>query len=71
MMAAIAPTQVVYQRPESLADVPSHYCPGCTHGVAHRLLLGAPRGHDETQRNAEPDETRSESHGKTLCEMES
>ncbi len=29
---------VVYQRPESLADVPTHYCPGCTHGVAHRLI---------------------------------
>jgi len=31
-------TQLVYQRPESLADVPTHYCPGCTHGVAHRLV---------------------------------
>ena len=30
--------QVVYQRPASLADVPSHYCPGCTHGIAHRLI---------------------------------
>ena len=31
-------TQLVYQRPESLAGVPTHYCPGCTHGVAHRLI---------------------------------
>lgn len=38
MMVATAPTQVVYQRPESLADIPTHYCPGCTHGVAHRLI---------------------------------
>jgi 2-oxoglutarate ferredoxin oxidoreductase subunit beta len=38
MMVATVPTQVVYQRPESLADIPSHYCPGCTHGVAHRLV---------------------------------
>jgi len=30
--------QVVYSRPESLVDVPTHYCPGCTHGVAHRLI---------------------------------
>ncbi len=30
--------QVVYQRPESLLDVSTHYCPGCTHGVAHRLV---------------------------------
>lgn len=30
--------QVVYKRPESLLDVATHYCPGCTHGVAHRLV---------------------------------
>ncbi len=30
--------KVVYQRPESLADGATHYCPGCTHGVAHRLI---------------------------------
>lgn len=30
--------QVVYQRPEALSDVNTHYCPGCTHGVAHRLV---------------------------------
>jgi 2-oxoglutarate ferredoxin oxidoreductase subunit beta len=29
---------LVYDRPESLADVNTHYCPGCTHGVAHRLI---------------------------------
>ncbi|MEN6409737.1 MAG: thiamine pyrophosphate-dependent enzyme [Anaerolineaceae bacterium] len=29
---------VVYKRPESLTDTPTHYCPGCTHGVAHRLV---------------------------------
>jgi len=28
----------VYQYPESLTHVPTHYCPGCTHGVAHRLI---------------------------------
>jgi 2-oxoglutarate ferredoxin oxidoreductase subunit beta len=33
-----APAQIVYQRPESLRDTPTHYCPGCTHGVAHRLI---------------------------------
>jgi 2-oxoglutarate ferredoxin oxidoreductase subunit beta len=31
-------TTIVYTRPASLADVPTHYCPGCTHGVAHRLI---------------------------------
>jgi 2-oxoglutarate ferredoxin oxidoreductase subunit beta len=30
--------QTVYQRPESFKDVSTHYCPGCTHGVAHRLV---------------------------------
>ena len=30
--------QKVYQRPESFTDVSTHYCPGCTHGVAHRLV---------------------------------
>ena len=30
--------KVVYERPETLAEVHTHYCPGCTHGVAHRLV---------------------------------
>ena len=30
--------EVVYQRPEMLVDIHTHYCPGCTHGVAHRLI---------------------------------
>ena len=30
--------KVVYDRPESLTSTPTHYCPGCTHGVAHRLV---------------------------------
>jgi 2-oxoglutarate/2-oxoacid ferredoxin oxidoreductase subunit beta len=30
--------QMVYTRSTSLTDIPSHYCPGCTHGVAHRLI---------------------------------
>jgi 2-oxoglutarate ferredoxin oxidoreductase subunit beta len=29
---------VTYQRPEALLETPTHYCPGCTHGVAHRLV---------------------------------
>lgn len=27
-----------FARPASLKDVPFHYCPGCTHGIAHRLI---------------------------------
>jgi 2-oxoglutarate ferredoxin oxidoreductase subunit beta len=30
--------QLVYQRPEALSEVHTHYCPGCLHGVAHRLI---------------------------------
>jgi 2-oxoglutarate/2-oxoacid ferredoxin oxidoreductase subunit beta len=37
-MDSIATAKVVYQRPQSLADFPTHYCPGCTHGIAHRLV---------------------------------
>ena len=27
-----------FKRPEALSEMDSHYCPGCTHGVAHRLV---------------------------------
>jgi 2-oxoglutarate ferredoxin oxidoreductase subunit beta len=37
-MVTTSPAKVVYTRPEALTDTPSHYCPGCTHGVAHRLI---------------------------------
>lgn len=29
---------VVFERPKALLDVPTHYCPGCTHGIIHRLI---------------------------------
>ena len=29
---------VVFEKPKSLADRPFHYCPGCTHGIVHRLV---------------------------------
>ncbi len=28
----------VFKRPESLVDVPFHFCPGCHHGIVHRLV---------------------------------
>jgi len=28
----------VFSRPESLKDCPTHYCPGCGHGIAHRMI---------------------------------
>ncbi len=30
--------EVVYSRPESFTPTTTHYCPGCTHGTAHRLV---------------------------------
>jgi 2-oxoglutarate ferredoxin oxidoreductase subunit beta len=27
-----------FAKPEALSDQPTHYCPGCTHGVIHRLV---------------------------------
>lgn len=29
---------IVFDRPHALADLPMHYCPGCTHGIIHRLV---------------------------------
>lgn len=29
---------VVFDRPHALVDVSMHYCPGCTHGIIHRLV---------------------------------
>src|SRR5512136_257982 len=38
-MATIAnPENLVYARPASFTEAPTHYCPGCTHGVAQRLV---------------------------------
>ena len=30
---------MVYQKPAALTDTPMHYCPGCGHGVVHRVLM--------------------------------
>ena len=29
---------VVFEKPKSLTDAPFHYCPGCPHGIIHRLV---------------------------------
>jgi 2-oxoglutarate ferredoxin oxidoreductase subunit beta len=31
--------ECVYDKPETVTDVRLHYCPGCGHGVAHRVLM--------------------------------
>lgn len=30
--------EMIFERPESLNASYTHYCPGCTHGIAHRLV---------------------------------
>ena len=37
-MAVMTPENLVYARPRSFTDTPTHYCPGCTHGTAQRLI---------------------------------
>ena len=32
---------VVFKKPEALTDAVLHYCPGCTHGIIHRLVAEA------------------------------
>ena len=27
-----------FKRPQALTDATFHYCPGCTHGIVHRLV---------------------------------
>ncbi len=29
---------IVFEKPKALADISMHYCPGCTHGIIHRLV---------------------------------
>ncbi len=30
--------EATYKAPETLIDIPTHYCPGCGHGIVHRLI---------------------------------
>lgn len=30
--------KIIYKRPETLTDTHTHYCPGCGHGLANKLL---------------------------------
>ena len=32
---------VVFEKPKALADINTHYYPGCTHGIIHRLVANA------------------------------
>lgn len=34
----ISPENLVYKKPELMNDTDMHYCPGCSHGVVHKLI---------------------------------
>jgi 2-oxoglutarate ferredoxin oxidoreductase subunit beta len=34
----MAEEEIVFQQPESLCDEITHYCPGCIHGIVHRVI---------------------------------
>ncbi|KGF33511.1 thiamine pyrophosphate-dependent enzyme [Hoylesella buccalis] len=34
----ISPENLVYSKPELMNDATMHYCPGCSHGVVHKLV---------------------------------
>lgn len=36
---ALDQMDIVYQKPGTLTDTKFHYCPGCGHGVVHRVLM--------------------------------
>ncbi|MFZ1979108.1 MAG: thiamine pyrophosphate-dependent enzyme [Bacteroidota bacterium] len=31
--------EIVYKKPLTITDTPMHYCPGCGHGVVHKILM--------------------------------
>ncbi len=37
-IAVVEEMECVFSRPEALTDKAFHYCPGCTHGIVHRLV---------------------------------
>ena len=44
------PMKTVFSKPKALNDAVMHYCPGCGHGVAHRLVAEALDHFDITER---------------------
>jgi len=33
--------EMIFKRPQALSGASTHYCPGCTHGIIHRLVAEA------------------------------
>jgi 2-oxoglutarate ferredoxin oxidoreductase subunit beta len=38
LIEIIKPENLVYAKPRLMNDKPMHYCPGCSHGVIHKLI---------------------------------
>lgn len=38
MATLVKPENIVFSRSHAFTETATHYCPGCTHGVAHRLI---------------------------------
>jgi 2-oxoglutarate ferredoxin oxidoreductase subunit beta len=38
-LANIDGMELVYKKPHTLTEIPTHYCPGCGHGVVHKILM--------------------------------
>ncbi len=34
----VVEARTIYERPDLLIDRSTHYCPGCGHGIVHRLI---------------------------------
>jgi len=34
----INPANLVFDKPKVMNDTPMHYCPGCSHGVVHKII---------------------------------
>ncbi|MGC8825623.1 MAG: thiamine pyrophosphate-dependent enzyme [Anaerolineae bacterium] len=41
MVEAEKQERIVFSRPKALTDATTHYCPGCIHGIVHRLIAEA------------------------------
>ncbi len=51
---------MVFKKTDMLTDAPMHYCPGCTHGIIHRLIGEAidELGHGGQNRRRRPGRLR-------------
>lgn len=34
----ISPENIIYEKPHLMNSTPTHYCPGCSHGIVHKLV---------------------------------